>query len=203
MHDNPHMAIDHASLMAWRACILWASVLCCLLFATQVRADDAADATGAWISGHWQGPELGQPLSKADIDDLPRHVLADGRGLPAGEGNARAGGALYAQLCAGCHGSRGQGGKALELVGERSLLATEFPDRGIAVYWPNAPTLYEYVYRSMPPGNPASLGANQVYAILAFVLELNGLLAPGSSLDAATLSAIDMPNRQGFRTIAR
>ena len=176
----------------------WAPVLCCLLFVTLVRADDATDA---WISGNWQGPKLGQPLSQADINHLPRHVFADGRGLPAGEGNAREGGALYTQLCASCHGSRGQGGKALELVGDRSLLATEFPDRGIAVYWPNAPTLFEYVYRSMPPEKPASLGASQLYAILAHGLELNGLLAPGSSLDAALLSAIEMPNRKGFRTI--
>ena len=181
----------------------WAPVLCCLLFVTLARADDTTDTTDVWINGHWQGPKLGQQMNQEDITDLPQHVLADGRGLPAGEGNAVEGGALYAQLCASCHGSRGQGGKALELVGDRRLLATEFPDRGIAVYWPNAPTLFEYVYRSMPPEKPASLNANQVYAILAYVLELNGLLTPESSLDAATLSAVEMPNREGFRTIAR
>ncbi len=160
-------------------------------------------ASDVWITGVWAGPALGQPVSKEALKDEPRHVQADGSGLPAGQGNASVGAMLYAQQCASCHGNRGQGGKALELVGDRSLLATEFPDRGIAVFWPNAPTLYEYVYRSMPPDNPASFSADQLYAILAYVLELNGLLAPGGSLDAATLSAIEMPNSDGFRTLAR
>lgn len=174
--------------------------LSCLLFTTPICADNAADP---WINGVWKGPALAQPLSTTEVHDLPRHVFADGNGLPEGKGLATDGAVLYAQLCASCHGSQGQGGKALELVGERSLLASEFPDRGIAVFWPNAPTLYEYVYRSMPPQQPASLSANQVYALLAYVLELNTLLAPGKVLDAATLSTLDMPNRQGFRTIAR
>ncbi len=149
MHDNPHIQIDHASRMTQQPHSRWAPVLCCLLFVTLARADDTTDTTDVWIHGHWQGPKLGQPMDPEDINGLPQHVRADGRGLPAGEGNAIEGGALYAQLCASCHGSRGQGGKALELVGDRSLLATEFPDRGIAVYWPNAPTLFDPHYLSM------------------------------------------------------
>ena len=201
MHDNPSPtpALNRALPAARRSRRRWLSVWSCLLCMTQVFADDVSDA---WIRGVWQGPDLGQPISREAMHDFPRHVHADGNGLPAGEGNALEGAALYAQQCARCHGNRGQGGKAMELVGDRSLLATEFPDRGIAVFWPNASTLFEYVYRSMPPERPATFSANQVYAILAHVLELNELLAPGRSLNAATLSAIKMPNRDGFRTLA-
>ena len=205
MHDNRRSRMNGGLSVAHRVWHRWLPVLSCLLFMSLVHADiasDVSDVSDVWIRGVWNGPDLGQPTSPEAIHDLPRHVQADGSGLPAGEGNAREGAALYAQQCARCHGDRGQGGRALALVGDRSLLATEYPDRGIAVFWPNAPTLFEYVYRSMPPERPATFSASQVYALLAHVLELNGLLAPGRSLNAATLSAINMPNRDGFRTLA-
>lgn len=200
MPDNHHATPGRMASARRGFRRLCLSALASLLCMTLTLADTAADP---WISGTWQGPALARSLSKADLQDLPGHVFADGKGLPVGEGNASDGAVLYAQLCASCHGDEGQGGKALELVGDRALRASEFPDRGIAVYWPNAPTLYEYVYRSMPPEKPASLSASQLYSILAYVLELNALLAPGVALDAGVLSAIEMPNRQGFRTIAR
>ena len=86
----------------------------------------------------------------------------------------------------------------MELVGDRSLLASQYSDKGVAVYWPWAPTLFEYIRRSMPPDAPYSLSVNETYAIVARVLELNGLIEAGQTLDAAVLSAIEMPNRDGF-----
>lgn len=148
-------------------------------------------------------PRFGEPLSAQAIADLPRHVFADGEGLPEGQGTTEQGAVLYAQQCAGCHGSVGQGGKAVELVGDRSLLATEYPDKGIGVYWPHASTLFEYIYRSMPPDNPASLNVEQMYSLIAHLLVLNELLPEGATLDADSLSAIHMPNEAGFTTIAR
>lgn len=181
------------------------SLLCCEVWAGET--DESGFTVGAdaqpFLTQGWAGPELGRILSESAVDDLPRHVFADGRGLPPGEGNARDGAILYAGLCAECHGSEGQGGRALELVGDRSLLDTEYPDRGLAVFWPDAPTLYEYIYRAMPPEQPASLQPDELYAILAHLLELNGLLDPGVVLDKRSLSNILMPNRYGFRTIKR
>jgi len=145
-------------------------------------------------------PGFGRPASAAELGGMPAHVFADGRGLPPGSGDAGQGKQLYASRCAGCHGSAGQGGSALELVGDRSLLATEFPDRGIAVYWPYAPTLFEYIKRSMPPDKPYSLGDAEVYSVVAHLLELNGLIAPGERVDAALLSSLAMPNRDNFRS---
>lgn len=148
-------------------------------------------------------PGLGVVLSQADSDDLPQHVFSDGEGLPAGSGNATRGGVLYAEHCAACHGSFGQGGKAIELVGDRNLLTTDYPDRGIGVYWPFAPTLYEYIHRSMPPENPVSFSPDELYSLVAHLLELNGLFDENSALDAAALRSIEMPNRLGFITIAK
>ena len=135
----------------------------------------------------------------ADADsNLPSLVFADGTGLPPGSGTARDGAVLYAALCASCHGVSGEGGRALELVGDRSLLSSDYPDRGIAVFWPYAPPLYDYVRRSMPPDAPYSLGADEAYAVVARVLELNGLVDADARVDAAFLGALRMPNREGF-----
>ncbi|MFK7892108.1 MAG: c-type cytochrome [Granulosicoccus sp.] len=153
-------------------------------------------------SVHGLSINLGQPVTDEQLANLPSHVFADGEGLPAGEGTAKQGVLLYTDLCAHCHGSEGQGGRAMELVGDRSLLATEYPDKGIAVFWPNAPTLFEYIYRSMPPEAPASLQANELYSLIAYLLSINGLIGNDKNMavDAELLRSITMPNRSGFVT---
>ena len=88
----------------------------------------------------------------------------------------------------------------MELVGDRSLLATEYPDRGIAVYWPYAPTLFEYIKRAMPPDKPYSLSDDEVYSVIARLLELNKLIDSGQRVDAAVLSSMQMPNKDNFRS---
>lgn len=154
-------------------------------------------ATPVWANNE---TGFGRLLSDTEVTSLPKHVFADGTGLPDGEGNAEVGKQLYAQHCADCHGSVGQGGRALELVGDRALLASDIPDKGIGVYWPYAPTLFEYVRRAMPPEKPYSLSVNEVYAIVAHLLELNGLADPGVAVDAEYLSNLKMPNIKGFRS---
>ena len=65
-------------------------------------------------------------------------------------------------------------------------------------YWPYATTLFDYIQRAMPYGNEKSLSDDQVYAVTAYVLHMNGLLAADVRLNAATLVEIQMPNREGF-----
>lgn len=186
---------DRSCSIAW---LLTLAVTCLLLYGL-LYCRALADGQTPPV----EAPGLGDPLSKQAIADLPRHVFADGEGLPPGQGTSKQGAELYAQQCAGCHGSVGQGGKAVELVGDRSLLTSDYPDKGIAVYWPYAPTLFEYIYRSMPPDKPASLSAEQLYSVIAHLLVLNDLLVESSALDARSLADIKMPNESGFRTIGR
>jgi hypothetical protein len=145
-------------------------------------------------------PGLGRVPDDAELATLTKHVFADGRGLPQGSGDSVQGERIYASLCAGCHGSAGQGGSAMELVGDRSLLKTEYPDRGIAVYWPYAPTLFEYIKRAMPPDKPYSLSDDELYSVIARLLELNNLIDFGQRVDAAVLSSLPMPNKDNFRS---
>ncbi len=64
--------------------------------------------------------------------------------------------------------------------------------------YPYAPILFDYVRRSMPMTEPQSLSNNEVYALSAYIYNLNGLVPDGATVNAATLKEIKMPNRDGF-----
>jgi cytochrome c1 len=61
---------------------------------------------------------LGKILTGQEQQALPKHVFANGAGLPDGEGSSLEGARIYQASCASCHGAKGQGGTALELVGD-------------------------------------------------------------------------------------
>jgi cytochrome c len=50
----------------------------------------------------------------------------------------------------------------------------------------------------MPQNAPQSLSNDDVYAVSAYILNLNGLLPADAMLNGKTLSAIKMPNRNMF-----
>jgi len=129
-----------------------------------------------------------------DID-----VRADGRGLPPGAGSVLQGQALYQEQCLSCHGARGAGGTAPRLVGGQGSLTGNAPIQTIGSYWPYASTLYDYINRAMPLNKPQSLKPDEVYALSAYLLNLNGIVKADAVLDAHSLPKVQMPNRNGFR----
>jgi cytochrome c len=143
-------------------------------------------------------PRLGVVATAAETERFDLSVFPDGRGLPPGRGNSAQGAPLFARHCAGCHGSRGRGASAEELVGGSEPLASAFPDKTIGLYWPYATTLFDFIRRSKPMTAPGSLTADEVYALTAWLLFADGVLAADAELDAATLAAVRMPNRAGF-----
>ena len=50
----------------------------------------------------------------------------------------------------------------------------------------------------MPFDRPGLLSPPEVYAAVAFVLNLNGIIKDDQVIDAASLPMIRMPNRDGF-----
>jgi S-disulfanyl-L-cysteine oxidoreductase SoxD len=50
----------------------------------------------------------------------------------------------------------------------------------------------------MPTTAPRSLTADEVYAVTAYILYLNGIISESHTLDAQTLPRVQMPNRDGF-----
>lgn len=141
---------------------------------------------------------LGRPVTPDDIAAWNIDVSGDGAGLPAGRGSVTQGRALFAEVCAACHGDNGQGGAADVLVGGRGTLATAKPIKTIGSFWPYAPTIFDYVNRAMPFNAPQSLTPDQVYAVTAYLLFLNGIVSEDTTLDATSLAKVEMPNRNGF-----
>ena len=144
---------------------------------------------------------IGRPATSAEIAGWNIDIAPDGAGLPPGHGNARAGERVYAAACAACHGERGQGGTVQPgpaLVGGIGSLASAHPDRTAGSYWPYATTLFDYIRRAMPYNAPQSLSADQIYAVCAYILFLNGIVDRDAELDATRLPQTRMPNRDGF-----
>lgn len=146
-----------------------------------------------------QGPYgIGRATTPAEIAGWNIDIGRDGRGLPPGSGSVSHGREVFEQQCVACHGDKGQGGVGDKLVGGRGTLGTPHPVRTVGSYWPYAPTLFDYIRRAMPQNAPQSLSNDDVYAVSAYILNLNGLLPADGTLDAKSLAAIKMPNRNDF-----
>jgi S-disulfanyl-L-cysteine oxidoreductase SoxD len=141
---------------------------------------------------------IGAPVSAADIAAWNIDVAPDGHGLPAGSGDVATGARIFAAKCAACHGAKGEGVLGDQLIGGRGTLASAKPVRTVGSYWPYATTLFDYIRRAMPYNAPQSLSADEVYAVSAWILNQNGVVADDARLDAHSLAAIRMPNRDGF-----
>lgn len=147
---------------------------------------------------HMADLAVGQPATAEDIRRWNIDVAPNGDGLPPGRGTTRQGAGVYAAKCAKCHGASGTEGPMDRLVGGQRTLATSAPVKTIGSYWPYATTLYDYIQRAMPFDAPQSLTPEEVYSVTAWLLHQNGIIAEDVVIDAATLPAIQMPNRHGF-----
>jgi cytochrome c len=108
------------------------------------------------------------------------------------------GAALYQQHCQACHGAEGQGGMNGDLVGGVGSLATPTPKKTVTSYWPYATIAFDYIRRAMPYTAPGSLSADEVYAVVAYLLSRDGVVPKDAVLDAEGLAAVKMPNAEGF-----
>ena len=141
---------------------------------------------------------IGHPATPQEIKGWDIDIGRDGSNLPPGSGSVARGRTVFAEQCAACHGEKGQGGVGDRLVCGQGTLATPKPVRTVGSYWPYAPTLFDYIRRAMPQNAPQSLSNEDVYAVSAYILNLNGLVPADATLDAKTLAAIKMPNRNDF-----
>ena len=142
---------------------------------------------------------FGHPATPEEIAGWDIDIAPDGTGLPPGSGTVAQGKALYDRLGATCHGTKGEGTDvAPALVGGIGSLNTDQPVKTVGSYWPYATTLYDYIHRAMPADAPQSLHPDEVYALCAYLLYLNGIVPADAVLDASSLPQVIMPNHAGF-----
>ena len=153
---------------------------------------------------------VGRAPTAEEVKDWDLTIPPDGRGLPPGSGTAALGKPIFAERCASCHGDKGEDPKYRLLAGRpRPLTAAHVsesvdwvlggqPLLTIGSYWQYATTLWSYIRRAQPFDEPGSLTADQVYAVSAYLLHLNGIIGEQDVMDAKTLPLVKMPNRGGF-----
>jgi S-disulfanyl-L-cysteine oxidoreductase SoxD len=165
--------------------IFVAALVCLLSSSTASRAQ-----TPAFGLGH---------VARADaVNAIDIDVLPDGQGLPPGSGAADRGRDVYVARCSACHGPTGTEGPNDVLVGGQGSLKTVRPLKTVGSFWPYATTLWDYINRAMPFAEPRTLPADDVYAVTAYVLFLNGIVTEHQVLSQSTLAQVKMPNRNGF-----
>ncbi len=143
---------------------------------------------------------LGKPATSEEIAGWDIDVKPDGTGLPRGRGSVADGQVLYDAKCASCHGTFGESNSYLQIAGGVGSLGSDTPIRTTGSKLNHAATLFDYIRRAMPFNAPQSLTADEVYALTAYVLNLNDIVGPDVVLDQDSLPKLKMPNRDGFTT---
>ncbi len=142
---------------------------------------------------------LGRPAVAADFTKHEYLIGPKGMGLPKGHGTAKEGRTIYSQSCAACHGLRGEGtSEYAPLVGGKGTLKSDKPLLTVGSYWPYATTVWDYIRRAMPYQSPGTLKPDEVYAVTAYLLAMNGIVPEYFELNERTLPEVKMPNRDGF-----
>ncbi|MHA4896826.1 c-type cytochrome [Pedobacter sp. PWIIR3] len=134
-------------------------------------------------------------ISVWDIDVRP-----DGKGLPAGQGDALKGKSLYLSKCAMCHGNNDTDLAKLKLPAPLLVSDTSARSRPKAIgnYWPYATTIFDYLRRAMPYNAPGTLTNDEVYSITAYLLHANKIIKQSDILNAKTLPKVVMPAKKLF-----
>ena len=163
-----------------------------LAIALLLAASAPALAQGKKLGiGHAATPEQ---IAGWDIDVRP-----DGAGAPPGKGSVKQGEEIYMTQCAACHGEFGESaGRWPQLAQGKGTLATHDPVKTVGSYFAHLGTLFDYTRRAMPFNTPETLTNDEVYALTAYLLSLSKIVGENEVMDATTLPAVKMPNRDNF-----
>ena len=146
-----------------------------------------------------EGPNLGQPISRTDLAPWDLTIMPDGTGLPPGGGTPAQGKQLFADNCAICHGDNGKGGIVEAVVADNPPpLSGPGSIKSIGNFWPAATTIFDFIRRAMPFTQPLTLTDDQVYALTAYLLNINKVIGDTEVMDAKSLPQVKMPNRDNF-----
>jgi mono/diheme cytochrome c family protein len=135
-----------------------------------------------------------QEIAGWDIDVRP-----DGQGLPPGSGSVKAGEEVYMGKCAACHGEFGESaGRWPMVAGGNGSLKSDDPVKTVGSYFAHLSTVFDYVRHAMPFGDSQSLTYDELYAVVAYMLNLNDIVDDKFVLSKETWASVKMPNAGGF-----
>lgn len=169
-------------------------------------------ATSALAFDNYSG--VGRDATPAEVKAWDIDVRPDFRGLPKGSGTVDKGQELFEARCASCHGSFAESNEVFTpLVGGttkddvktghvKSLVTGSSPQRTTFMKVATISTLFDYINRAMPWTSPKSLKPDEVYAILAYLLNLADIVPGDFTLSDKNIADVQklMPNRNGMVT---
>lgn len=142
---------------------------------------------------------IGQAATTEQMAGWDIDVRPDGQGAPAGSGSVKDGEKVYMDTCAACHGEFGESaGRWPQLAQGRGTLASHDPVKTVGSYFPYLSSVFDYIRRSMPFGDAQSLSNDELYAVTAYVLNLNDIVDEKFVLSKTTWDRVKMPNEAGF-----
>lgn len=155
---------------------------------------------------------LGRAATPAEVRAWDIDVRPDFAGLPKGSGSVSDGEAVWEGKCAACHGTFGESNKVFSpLVGGATkddvktghvaaLKRPDYPGRTTFMKVATVSTLFDYIRRAMPWNAPKTLTDDQVYAVLAYMLNLAEIVPDDFVLNDQTIRDVQklMPNRNGM-----
>ncbi len=155
---------------------------------------------------------LGRAATPAEVQAWDIDVRPDFAGLPKGSGSVSDGEAVWEGKCAACHGTFGESNKFFSpLIGGvtkddvrtghvASLKRPDYPGRTTFMKVATVSTLFDYIRRAMPWNAPKTLTTDQVYAVLAYMLNLSEIVPDDFVLNDQTIRDVQklMPNRYGM-----
>ena len=174
-----------------RSARLALSLTALLMLAAPAWAQGKKDMVRNYGIGHAATPEQ---LAGWDIDVRP-----DGQGAPPGHGSVKEGEKVYLDKCAACHGEFGESaGRWPQLAQGNGTLASNDPVKTVGSYFPYLSSVFDYIRRAMPFGAAQSLSNDELYAVTAYVLNLNDIVDDKFVLSKQTWGQVKMPNQGGF-----
>lgn len=174
-----------------RSARLALSLTALLVLAAPAWAQGKKDMVRNYGIGHAATPEQ---IAGWDIDVRP-----DGQGAPPGHGSVKEGEKVYLDKCAACHGEFGESaGRWPQLAQGKGTLASNDPVKTVGSYFPYLSSVFDYIRRAMPFGAAQSLSNDELYAVTAYVLNLNDIVDDKFVLSKQTWGQVKMPNQGGF-----
>jgi S-disulfanyl-L-cysteine oxidoreductase SoxD len=142
---------------------------------------------------------IGHVATPAEIAGWDIDVRPDGQGAPPGHGSVKDGEKVYMDKCAACHGEFGESaGRWPQLAQGKGTLASSDPVKTVGSYFPYLSSVFDYIRRAMPFGDAESLSNDELYAVVAYVLNLNDIVDDKFVLSKETWGQVKMPNAKGF-----
>ena len=150
------------------------------------------------VAAQTPAPDIGRPATPDEIRNLGAAIAPDGDGLPEGSGSVSAGRGVFALRCSRCHGERprAMSGRRSSAAGARSRR------RGRSRRWAASgrmprPCGTTSIARCRSTSR-ACWKPPDVYAVVAYILNINDIIADDAVMDARSLPKVRMPNRDGF-----